>query len=84
MALIKLNQKFINIDSESILTKNDTEFYFETYLNSSEKEDNPEITKFNTSSIITGDEYENLETGHIIPYTSIVYIKNTKKFWTHG
>lgn len=83
MALSKLNQKFINIDSESILTKDDTEFYFETSLNSSEK-DTPEIIKFNASSNVTAEDYKKLETGYIIPYTSIVYIKNTKKFWTHG
>lgn len=79
----KLNQKLINIDNESILTKQDTTFYFETSFNSSEKEI-PEIVKFNSNTPLTNDELEALGTCYVIPYTSIVYIKDSQRFWTHG
>lgn len=92
MALIKLNQKFINLESKSQLTDSNSKFYLETSLNSLDRTETEsvknEIIRFNSAIVITGNDLKTLKedqnTYYVIPYTSILFIKDSKQFWTHG
>lgn len=92
MALIKLNQKFINLERKSQLTDSNSKFYLETSLNSLDRTETEsvknEIIRFNSAIVITGTDLnalkEDQNTYYVIPYTTILFIKDSKQFWTHG